>query len=77
MVGFDNSAMYVAAYPDDSRYQDGIYPEASNDRLPGTWHICWLLAGGYYYHALAWVSSGTPQNPTCQPVSVLRVDVPV
>ncbi|KAK0707150.1 hypothetical protein B0T26DRAFT_806742 [Lasiosphaeria miniovina] len=33
-----------------------------------------LFVGSYYYNALAWVTSGTPHNPTCQAVGVLKED---
>ena len=39
------------------------------------WYACWLYVGMYHYNALAWVTSGAPQNPTCKKVSVVREPV--
>jgi hypothetical protein len=40
-----------------------------------SWHTCWVLALPYYHEALTWVTGPIPQNPTCRPVKVVKVDV--
>ncbi|KAK5654093.1 hypothetical protein OQA88_7524 [Cercophora sp. LCS_1] len=71
-VGFNNSALFVDAYPDDSTFRDGQYPSPQVGRQATSWYACWIMAGSYYYEALAWVTSGEPRNPTCRPVSVVK-----
>jgi hypothetical protein len=38
------------------------------------WYACYTYTG-YYYHALAWATSGKPINPTCEAVNVTRTFV--
>ena len=71
-IGFDNNVMFVAAFPDDRHFQDGVVPDPKVKHQIGKFYMCWMLAGNYYYNALAWASS-VPQNPTCQSVEVTRV----
>ncbi|KAK1756197.1 hypothetical protein QBC47DRAFT_379383 [Echria macrotheca] len=73
-VGFNNSALFVNSYPDDSHFTD-TYPEQFTSTRISNWYACWVLAGSYYYNALSWVTAGAPHNPTCQSVSVIKVDV--
>lgn len=74
-VGFNNTSLFVDAYPDDSTFQDGVYPANQVGRQATSWYACWVMAGSYYYEALAWVTSGEPRNPTCRAVNVVKVDV--
>jgi len=77
-VGFSaTGSMYVAgnAY-DDATFKPGVYPVGG----PGTgnlehWYVCWTFAGDEYYQALAWVTSGAPHNPTCEAVTVVKVNL--
>ncbi len=76
-IGFNNSEMYINTWIDDATFIPGTYPSPPPGSLYQltNWHICWVLAGSYYYNALAWVTSSTPRNPTCQPVGVVKVDI--
>jgi len=76
-VGFNGTSMYVSAYPDDSTFVDGVYPEplSQSGRQVTSWYSCWVMAGSYFYNALTLVTGGVPRNPTCQAVSVVRVPV--
>jgi len=64
----------LSTYPDDAKFREGVYPE-SVGRDASSWYTCWVLAGSYYYNALAWGTGGIPRNPTCQAVKVVKVDV--
>ena len=66
--------MYLSVYPDDSTFTPGTYPSSPQPYQATNWHACWVLAGSYYYNALTWVTSGEPHNPTCEAVSVVKVD---
>jgi len=59
---------------DDSKSKEGIMPELAG-RDAESWYTCWVMMFPYYYQALAWVTGPAPQNPTCRPVKVTRVDV--
>ncbi|KAK3357034.1 hypothetical protein B0T25DRAFT_516548 [Lasiosphaeria hispida] len=73
-VGFNNSVMYMTWWNDDSTFLPGQYPTGGSSREITNWNLCWVLAGSYYYNALAWVTSGAPHNPTCEAVSVVKVE---
>ncbi|KAH8889303.1 hypothetical protein GQ53DRAFT_766988 [Thozetella sp. PMI_491] len=63
--GFDsNSTLYIEAI-NDSNSKKGQQPVQQTVKLYH-WYICWAMTGGYYYNSLAWVTAGTPHNPTCQ-----------
>lgn len=72
-VGFGADGLFIPTYPDDSKFQEGVFPDAMPMNSTN-WHSCWTLVGsGYYYNVLAWVTGGLPRNPTCQPVKVFQV----
>ncbi|KAK0711446.1 hypothetical protein B0H67DRAFT_493059 [Lasiosphaeris hirsuta] len=73
-VGFNNSVMYMTWWNDDSTFLAGQYPTGDSSREITNWNVCWVLAGSYYYNALAWVTGGAPHNPTCEAVSVVKVE---
>lgn len=78
-VGFadDGGEMYIHTAFDDSKAVPGtqVPDDFYGDYELNNWHVCYALVGGYYYHALAWVTSGDPRNPTCEPVDVVKEDV--
>jgi len=73
-AGFNGTALYLATYPDDSRNEEGVYPNNVGINSQ-KWHVCWTMAYSYYYNVLGWVTGGLPQNPTCQSVGVMKVDI--
>lgn len=76
-VGFgEDKKLFVPNYGGDDSLN------TPNDRPPTTdvvnlsnWHVCWGAVGGYYYQALAWVTTGAPHNPTCVKVDIEREDL--
>lgn len=73
-VAFDNDGnLFVPTYIDDSKYVPGQYPEYPGAIALQNWQACWAQVGSYYYNVLAWVTSGTPKNPTCKAVKVAKV----
>ncbi|KAK0732853.1 hypothetical protein B0T21DRAFT_452385 [Apiosordaria backusii] len=78
-VGWDNDTLFIAAPYDDSKFRPNIYPNATTTdgsimRQLRNWHSCWVLYSAYYFNSVGWVSGGEPRNPTCQPVTIVRVD---
>lgn len=72
-VGFDgDDHLFTSSYYDESTFVAGVYPNTSSNYPIYHWQACWNYFGGYYYHALGWVTAGTPYNPTCSSVSVVR-----
>ncbi|KAI0124047.1 hypothetical protein BJ170DRAFT_637991 [Xylariales sp. AK1849] len=72
-LAFTEDLLAVPAYVDDSYGSPGPYrssPTFWNNR----WAICRTYYAGYTYTALQWVlGSSTPQNPSCDYVTVKRV----
>jgi hypothetical protein len=76
-LGFsDEDKLYLHTSIDDTKavagtsVPDGYY----GDFRLSNWYACYAVVGGYYYHALAWVTSGTPSNPTCEAIEVVKED---
>jgi hypothetical protein len=75
-VGFtSNGSLYIATYYNDSTFQPGVYPNPTGSTALTNWFVCSTIVGGYFYQALAWVTAGTPHNPTCEAVQVIKVDL--
>lgn len=78
-VGFDaDNKMYLADGYDDSNFPVGPQrPDPFEVGLPAyQWYACWNYFLSYYYFSIAWVSTGTPSNPTCQgPFNITRTFV--
>ncbi|KAK3692917.1 hypothetical protein B0T22DRAFT_448564 [Podospora appendiculata] len=76
-VGWDNNdRLFVdGTMVDDSNFvpEDHPVPIYPIGIRLQQWHACWILFAPYYYYALAWVTAEMPHNPTCQPVSVVKV----
>ncbi|KAK4204435.1 hypothetical protein QBC40DRAFT_164628 [Triangularia verruculosa] len=78
-IGWDNDTLYIAAPYDDSKFRPNVYPNATTtdgsimQRLRN-WHSCWVLYSAYYFNSVGWVSGGEPRNPTCEPVTIVKVD---
>lgn len=75
-VGFDADNklfIYSAAY-DESTFVAGEYPVGQPAVPQYQWYACYTYTG-YYYHALAWATTGDPINPTCEEVNVTRTFV--
>lgn len=73
-VKFVDRDLVLPIYPDDSKFREGVTPQPEG-RDASNWYTCYVYAGSYYYNALAWVTGGIPNNPTCHPVKVVREDV--
>ncbi|KAK3692916.1 hypothetical protein B0T22DRAFT_30972 [Podospora appendiculata] len=75
-VGWDGDKLYIpgAGTADDSKFVPHVYPNvtASYGLKLQQWYACWVYFGPYYYLAVAWVTTGHPHNPTCEPVSIVR-----
>ncbi|KAF1985142.1 hypothetical protein K402DRAFT_395194 [Aulographum hederae CBS 113979] len=67
-VGFpDDGKMAIVSYRDDS-----MFPPSFPDEPLRRWYVC-ITYWGYTYTTLVWVAGkGEPQNPTCEPVNVVR-----
>ena len=69
-LGFDGEQkMLVYNYVDDT-----VSPPNATGGYKAyyRWQACTTYFVGYTYQALAWATSGTPVNPSCQPVNVTR-----
>ncbi|KAK0646228.1 hypothetical protein B0T16DRAFT_510278 [Cercophora newfieldiana] len=73
-VKFTGDGLSLPIYPVDTDFREGVRPDPTGVDA-SSWYTCWVLAGSYYYNALAWVTGGIPSNPTCRPVRVVKVDV--
>ncbi|ROW12067.1 hypothetical protein VMCG_00497 [Cytospora schulzeri] len=73
-VGFDedDKLFIYSSYYDQSTFVSGIYPTQVAPVPLYQWYACYTYNLGYYYNALAWVTSGKPDNPTCTAVNVTR-----
>lgn len=77
-LGFDSSSrLYIYSPFDDSKAVAGATAPGDivGDFELRNWYACYTLVGGYYYHAIAWVTAGEPHNPTCEAVEVVKEDV--
>jgi hypothetical protein len=70
----DDNKMTIPDYYNDANYVQGQFPASTPDpTIYNQWYVCWTGVGvGYTYEALAWVTAGEPNNPTCQKVDVVR-----
>lgn len=69
-VGFDaDNKLFLYTYVDDT-----VTPPVATGEpfLFYNWNVCQTYYSGYRYFALAWVTAGTPVNPSCKAVSVIR-----
>ncbi|KAI0481160.1 hypothetical protein GGR56DRAFT_629121 [Xylariaceae sp. FL0804] len=77
-VGFDeDDKLFGSAYYDDATFVPGVFPESaeSGDELQlYQWYLCWQYFTGYYYQSIGWTTAGEPHNPTCEAVSITKVD---
>ncbi|KAK0623187.1 hypothetical protein B0T14DRAFT_167269 [Immersiella caudata] len=73
-IKFTTAGLSIPISVDDTKFKEGIMPELTG-RDADSWYACWVMAIPYYYEALAWVTGPAPQNPTCRPVKVTKVDV--
>ncbi|KAI0530068.1 hypothetical protein GGR58DRAFT_494756 [Xylaria digitata] len=74
-AGFDaDSRVFSTREFDDSTYVPGVPPEYTEELGYYHWAICWQLSGTYN-QTLSWITTGTPHNPTCELVDLLRVDL--
>jgi hypothetical protein len=74
-IGFDsdNKTFSVKEF-DDSMYVPGVQPEYNGDFGYYQWAVCWQYSG-LYAQTLSWITTGTPHNPTCELVDLLRVEL--
>ncbi|KAI0505904.1 hypothetical protein F5B22DRAFT_660946 [Xylaria bambusicola] len=72
-VGFDddNKAFNTKEF-DDGAYVPGVQPEYDDDLGYYHWAVCWQFSG-MYQQTLSWITYGTPHNPTCELVDLVRV----
>lgn len=70
----EEKKLFSSAYGDDSLNTPEDRPVSESFQLQN-WYVCWGAVGGYYYEALAWVTTGAPRNPTCVKVDVVREDI--
>lgn len=75
-VGFDadNKLFIYSTTYDESAFVAGEYPTPQPTTPEYQWYACYTYTG-YYYHALAWATTGEPINPTCEAVNVTRTFV--
>ncbi|KAG6365117.1 hypothetical protein INS49_006724 [Diaporthe citri] len=75
-VGFDaDNKLFIYSGPyDESTFVAGEYPVGAPSVPQYQWYACYTYTG-YYYHALAWATTGEPINPTCEEVNVTRTFV--
>jgi hypothetical protein len=75
-VGFDaDNKLFIYSAPyDESAFVAGEYPTGQPTTPEYQWYACYTYTG-YYYHALAWATTGEPINPTCEAVNVTRTFV--
>ncbi|KAI0390238.1 hypothetical protein F5Y17DRAFT_73647 [Xylariaceae sp. FL0594] len=72
-VGFDaKKSLFAVKYSDDSKNVPETRPAYTNPVPQYSWALCWQTTGGYYYHSIAWIQTGAPHNPTCEPVKITK-----
>ncbi|KAI0024933.1 hypothetical protein F4780DRAFT_483800 [Xylariomycetidae sp. FL0641] len=74
-VGFDGDKLFGATYIDDKSFVPGKFPETIQNGKAYNWFVCWQYLTSYYYQSVGWAQTLPPQNPTCQPVTITKVDV--
>lgn len=74
LVNFDrNNELFIPNDINETLFTYSSYPtSAITAYAQYNWYVCMTYVEGYYYRALAWVTAGTPNNPTCQAVTVTR-----
>ncbi|KAI1425985.1 hypothetical protein F5Y12DRAFT_315775 [Xylaria sp. FL1777] len=76
LIGFDSEGgLFGYNYVDDSKFVAGQPPTITKPTAYYQWAVCWQYFTGYYYQSVAWVLSGAPHNPTCEPVEITKVDL--
>ncbi|KAI0115960.1 hypothetical protein GGR51DRAFT_546234 [Nemania sp. FL0031] len=76
LVGFDSEGeLFGYDYVDDSKFVAGQPPTDYTPKAYYQWAVCWQYFTGYYYQSVAWVQTGAPHNPTCEPVEITKVDI--
>lgn len=68
----DNGTFFMRGWP-DYRHSNETYPSPMI-KFPDSanWHLCWRWSPGNMRHALAWVTTLPPMNPSCEPVQLIR-----
>ncbi|KAI1327896.1 hypothetical protein F5Y16DRAFT_182982 [Xylariaceae sp. FL0255] len=76
-VGFDdNNELFGWDYYDDATFTDSTFPTTSeNGTAYYQWAVCYQYFTGYYYQSVGWVQAGKAHNPTCEPVTITKVEV--
>ncbi|GAP93107.1 putative cell wall protein RHD3 [Rosellinia necatrix] len=73
-TGFDaDNKTFSTSYLDDRAFVPGVPPEFNEDLGYYQWAVCWQVSGEYR-QTLSWVTSGKPQNPTCELIDLIRVE---
>jgi hypothetical protein len=73
-LGFDaDNKLFVVGYSDSSFSATG-FPNVTYDYLYH-WEACYNYYSGYYYFSIAYLTAGTPSNPTCSAVNITRTFV--
>ncbi|KAI1192753.1 hypothetical protein F5X97DRAFT_329287 [Nemania serpens] len=76
LIGFDSEEeLFGYNYVDDADFVPGQPPTSYSPTGYYQWAVCWQYFTGYYYQSVAWVQVGAPHNPTCEPVSITKVDL--
>ncbi|KAI1335156.1 hypothetical protein F5Y15DRAFT_258055 [Xylariaceae sp. FL0016] len=74
-IGFDkDNNMFGYSYIDDSTFVAGQQPTSSEGKAYYQWFVCWQYFTGYYYQSVGWTTGGEPHNPTCEAVTIIKVD---
>ncbi|KAI0911559.1 hypothetical protein F4823DRAFT_623460 [Ustulina deusta] len=76
LIGFDSEGgLFGYNYVDDSKFVPGQFPTTTTPTAYYQWAVCWQYFTGYFYQSVAWVQTGAPHNPTCEPVEITKVDI--
>ncbi|KAI0533412.1 hypothetical protein GGR58DRAFT_486885 [Xylaria digitata] len=76
MVGFDSKGgLFGYNYVDDSKFDASQPPSDFTPKAYYQWALCWQYFTGTYAQSLAWIQLGTPHNPTCEPIEIIKVDL--
>ncbi|KAI0204092.1 hypothetical protein F4808DRAFT_368511 [Astrocystis sublimbata] len=76
-VGFDkDNKTFVREYVNDSTFVPGRTPDMSDSQDLYGWAVCWTNFLFWYGQSLNWITNGSPHNPTCERVDLIKEALP-
>ncbi|KAI1423396.1 hypothetical protein F5Y12DRAFT_533624 [Xylaria sp. FL1777] len=66
----DDGHLYLSGIRDDTHWNE-TRPDFEGNLNMANFFLCWQWVGIYWYYSLAWATSLSPQNPSCEAVDLL------